>query len=113
MVGLLSARGAIRNTDTRGARKVRRLTRCGGRDSPATSPSITRGVRIMTRIDRRSFLGAGACALALPGLSTLRAAVRREDPFGGFRLGAQSYTFRKFPLEKALERMKKLGLKYG
>jgi sugar phosphate isomerase/epimerase len=67
----------------------------------------------MIRIDRRSFLGAGACALALPGLSSLRAAVKKEDPFGGFRVGAQSYTFRKFTVERALERMKKLGLKYA
>jgi sugar phosphate isomerase/epimerase len=65
----------------------------------------------MTRIDRRSFLQAGACALA--GLSALRADEKKEESPGGFRLGAQSYTFRKFPLERALERMKKLGLKYG
>ena len=62
----------------------------------------------MTRIDRRTFLGAGACALGLPAL---RAGA--SDAFGGYRLGAQSYTFRKFTVEKALERMKKLGLKYG
>ncbi len=65
----------------------------------------------MTRLDRRSFLHAGACALA--GLSALRADEKKDDSPGGFRLGAQSYTFRKFPLERALERMKKLGLRYG
>src|SRR5262245_18585885 len=67
----------------------------------------------MTRVDRRSFLRAGACALALPGVSSLVADEKKGEAGGGFRLGAQSYTFRKFPLEKALERMKKLGLKYG
>src|SRR5262249_50066482 len=36
-----------------------------------------------------------------------------DDPFGGFRLGAQSYTFREFDLEGALKRMKELGLRYG
>lgn len=63
----------------------------------------------MTSIDRRSFLRAGACALLAPALAKGQA----DDPFGGFRLGAQSYTFRNFTVEKALERMKKLGLKYG
>jgi inosose dehydratase len=60
-------------------------------------------------MDRRAFL-ASACAL------TASAVIGREekkDPFGGFRLGAQSYTFREFDLEQALTRMQKLGLKYG
>lgn len=63
-----------------------------------------------TAMTRRRFVQASAGLLALPGL------VRSEEDksgLGGFRLGAQSYTFRKFPLEKALERMKKLGLRYG
>src|SRR5262245_19453449 len=67
----------------------------------------------MTGIDRRSFLRAGACALALPALPLRADEPKADDEFGGFRLGAQSYTFRKFTLEKALERMKKLGLRYG
>jgi sugar phosphate isomerase/epimerase len=62
----------------------------------------------VTHLDRRSFLAA---ALAVPGAALLRADEKKED--AGFRLGAQSYTFRKFTVEKALERMKKLGLKYG
>jgi hypothetical protein len=63
------------------------------------------------QLDRRSFLRASAAALALPILS--RADEKKEDAAGGFRLGAQSYTFRKFKVEQALARMKKLGLKYG
>src|SRR5262249_13333007 len=35
------------------------------------------------------------------------------DAFGGFKLGAQSYTFREFDLEPALKRMKDLGLRYA
>lgn len=67
----------------------------------------------MTHIDRRSFLSAGA-ALALPGLFARADEEKKADAsFGGFRLGAQSYTFRKFTLEQALQRMKKLGLRYG
>lgn len=65
----------------------------------------------MHAIDRRAFIGAGA-SLALAGLPGL-AAEDNADPFGGFRLGAQSYTFRDFDLEQALKRMQKLGLKYG
>lgn len=63
----------------------------------------------MNHLDRRSFLAAGAAALVAGKL----VADESADPFGGFRLGAQTYTFRNFSLEKALERMKKLGLKYG
>jgi sugar phosphate isomerase/epimerase len=59
-------------------------------------------------IDRRQFLAASATALA-----TSRAVRADTDPFGGFKVGAQSYTFRKFKLEQALKRMKQLGLRYG
>jgi inosose dehydratase len=64
--------------------------------------------------DRRRFLGAGAAAVgaaALPQL--LSAADAPRDPFGGFELGAQTYTFRKFGVERALKQMKELGLHYG
>ena len=36
----------------------------------------------------------------------------KDDPFGGFTLGCQSYTFRNFDLEQALKRIKDLGLHY-
>jgi sugar phosphate isomerase/epimerase len=63
---------------------------------------------------RRQFLGAGASALALTVTPVLRGDEKKEgDPFGGFKVGAQSYTFRNFGLEQALQRMQKLGLKYG
>src|SRR4051812_13983401 len=76
--------------------------------------STHRGSPTMEFIDRRAFLGAGA-ALALSGLPRLAAEEKKDkaDPFGGFRLGAQTYTFRQFTLEQALQRMQKLGLKYG
>jgi sugar phosphate isomerase/epimerase len=63
-------------------------------------------------IDRRTFLGLAPAALA--GLSALPqrldAATAGTDPFGGFTLGIQSYTFRSFRLEQALHRIKGLGL---
>jgi sugar phosphate isomerase/epimerase len=64
--------------------------------------------------DRRSFLRAGAAALGLAALPAwLRAEDSKDDPFGGFKLGVQSYTFRNFDTEPALKRIKDLGLHYG
>jgi sugar phosphate isomerase/epimerase len=59
-------------------------------------------------LDRRTFL-AGSAAVAAS------AVVRAVDkaPFGEFVVGVQSYTFRKFDLERALKAMQGLGLKYG
>jgi sugar phosphate isomerase/epimerase len=62
----------------------------------------------MPQTDRRTFLRTAAASLTLPAL-----AFSRADEPGELRLGAQSYTFRKFTLEKALQHMKKLGLRYG
>jgi sugar phosphate isomerase/epimerase len=68
-------------------------------------------------INRRRFLQAAAAAGAT--LSTgLRPTLQadeptRADPFAGFRLGAQSYTFREFNTEQALKRLKELGLHWA
>jgi inosose dehydratase len=65
-------------------------------------------------MNRREFLQAGAAAtLGLSALPTSLTAADKDDPFGGFMLGIQSYTFRKFTLEQALKRTKELGLHYG
>jgi sugar phosphate isomerase/epimerase len=64
--------------------------------------------------DRRRFLGAGVGAVSMSSLpSLLRADEKKADAFGGFNLGAQSYTFREFDLEPALKRMKDLDLHYA
>jgi sugar phosphate isomerase/epimerase len=65
-------------------------------------------------IDRRRFLQLGAAAtLGFSSLSSARAAdEKKEDPFGGFMLGVQSYTYRKFDLERALKEIQGLGLHY-
>jgi sugar phosphate isomerase/epimerase len=63
--------------------------------------------------DRRRFLRASAAAgLGLTSLPALGAADQQDDPFGGFKLGAQSYTFREFNTEQTLQRLKDLGLHY-
>jgi sugar phosphate isomerase/epimerase len=64
-------------------------------------------------LDRRDFLRLGAAApLALSVLPSLIGA-EKDDPFGSFKVGAQSYTFRNFNTEQALTRLKKLGLHYA
>jgi sugar phosphate isomerase/epimerase len=67
------------------------------------------------RMSRRDFLAASAVAICPPvidrGLSAVMAA---EAPsFGSLNVGAQSYSFREFPLERALKQYQALGLKYG
>src|SRR3954469_9516647 len=63
-------------------------------------------------ITRRRFLQAGAAATlglaAMPALT--HAEEKKDDPFGGFTLGVQSYSFRNFDLEPALKRTQQLGL---
>lgn len=64
-------------------------------------------------IDRRRFLRAGVAAAGLSSLPRLLLADEKKDSsLGGYKLGAQSYTFREFDLEPALKRMKDLDLHY-
>lgn len=69
---------------------------------------------LSNEISRRRFLQTGAAAsvglTALP--SFLRAEDKKEDAFGGFTLGVQSYCFRNFDTEPALKRTQDLGLHY-
>lgn len=64
--------------------------------------------------DRRSFLrGAGAVlAGGLAGAGQGAEKGKERDPFGGFIVGVQTYSFRNFNLEQALQRTQKLGLRY-
>jgi sugar phosphate isomerase/epimerase len=66
-------------------------------------------------ISRRRFLQLSAAA-GLAGLPVLLGAAdqkaAKDDPFGGFTLGVQSYSFRNFDLEPALKRTQDLGLHY-
>ncbi len=68
----------------------------------------------LAEISRRRFLQAGAATVVgLAGLpSILRAEDKKDDAFGGFTLGVQSYCFRNFKIEPALKRTQDLGLHY-
>jgi sugar phosphate isomerase/epimerase len=67
-------------------------------------------------IDRRRFLKTASVAAGLALSPPLLAAgtdadgAGESDPFGGFTVGVQSYTFRNFGLESALRHIKELGL---
>jgi inosose dehydratase len=43
---------------------------------------------------------------------SLTAGQQKNDPFGGFTVGVQSYSFRQFNLEQTLQRTADLGLRY-
>ncbi|MGE3314076.1 MAG: sugar phosphate isomerase/epimerase family protein [Planctomycetaceae bacterium] len=64
-------------------------------------------------IDRRRFLQVSAMAgtaVLMPGLSGL--AAEEKDPYGGFKMGLQSYSLRAFDLKTALSHTKMLGVHY-
>lgn len=71
----------------------------------------------MSNLSRRRFLQTTAAAgvAALPALAEAaeprRVQPKETDGFGGFNLGIQSYSFRKFTFERALEQMQKLGVR--
>jgi inosose dehydratase len=68
-------------------------------------------------LTRRHFFQAGAAtAVGLAGASVQAGqpenGARRPDPFGGFLVGVQSYSFRNFNLEQTLVRTRDLGLHF-
>ncbi len=56
--------------------------------------------------------GATLAALALGNPLSTALAADAKDPYGGFRMGVQSYSFRGFPFPEAVKKTKALGLKY-
>ncbi len=62
-------------------------------------------------LDRREFLQAGVAAAAGVWLAGSLSAADK-DPYGGFKMGLQSYSLRGFDVQGALAHTKTLGLKY-
>lgn len=62
------------------------------------------------RMSRRTFAASSLACVSLGAMSAGTAAA--SDSFGGFKVGAQSYTWRKFSLEQTLAQMKDIGLGY-
>lgn len=60
---------------------------------------------------RRSFLQA-AGGFALAGSVAAPTRLADDSPYGGFKMGIQSYSLRGYTVEKALENSTKLGLAY-
>jgi inosose dehydratase len=71
---------------------------------------------MIPHLTRRRFLQTGTAAAAgltaLPLLADQPAPAHRDEGFGGFTVGVQSYTFRHFNLEQCLQRVRDLGLHY-
>ena len=63
-------------------------------------------------LSRRTFL-AGSAALAATAALPRFAPAADAKPFGEWTVGIQSYTFREFPLERALKAMKELGVTHA
>jgi sugar phosphate isomerase/epimerase len=62
-------------------------------------------------LGRRDFLKMTSLAGIAVLLDEANAAPAAAEPFAGFTVGIQTYTFRKFPLERALKMTQELGLK--
>jgi sugar phosphate isomerase/epimerase len=62
-------------------------------------------------LSRRQFLAASAAVALTKPLAALHAAETAD--YGPFNIGAQSYSFRDFDLERALKRYQTLGLPYA
>ncbi len=63
-----------------------------------------------SQFSRRRFLGTCAAAGAVTLLPTT--SLQAADPYGGFKMGIQSYSLRGFDAVTALQHTKTLGLKY-
>jgi sugar phosphate isomerase/epimerase len=63
-------------------------------------------------LDRRAFLTTSAALAAAASLPRPLFAAEGNDPYGGFKMGLQSYSLRAFEVEEALAHTRTLGLKY-
>ncbi len=61
---------------------------------------------------RREFLGWTAAAVSTVALAPFTTDAAETDPYGGFKMGLQSYSLRAFDAKTALAHTQKLGVKY-
>lgn len=63
---------------------------------------------------RRGFLKSAGASVAAVGIGALgaRAEGAAEDPYGGLRMGLQSYSLRRFSFEETVAKVAELGLGY-
>ncbi len=66
----------------------------------------------LSGLDRRDFLKATAVGVAGSLLTGSSFAADEKDPYGGFKMGIQSYSLRGFKVDQALVHSKTLGLHY-
>jgi sugar phosphate isomerase/epimerase len=64
------------------------------------------------RVDRRGFLSTSVALASAAMLPRGLFAAEGSDPYGGFKMGLQSYSLREFSVEEALKHTQTLGLKY-
>jgi sugar phosphate isomerase/epimerase len=65
-----------------------------------------------THLSRRAFLGGTAAAAAFSALGRDAGAQAQPADAGPLKIGVASYSLREFPLDRALEMAKKLGVRY-
>ncbi|OWK47256.1 sugar phosphate isomerase/epimerase family protein [Fimbriiglobus ruber] len=68
---------------------------------------------IHTAVGRREFLRASALTAGAALFAGRSHAAAADESFGGFTVGIQSYTFRKFTLEQALKKTQEAGLPFA
>ncbi len=66
----------------------------------------------LDHLTRRSFLQAGVSSVIAGGLVAHSASADEANPYGGFKMGIQSYSLRHYKVDEALTHTKDLGLKY-
>lgn len=72
----------------------------------------------MSKIPRRQLIQAGAIAMAMPAIPSFCMATYQDptaeqaDPWLGLKMGVATYSLRKLPIEKAIQAVKRVGLKY-
>jgi len=64
----------------------------------------------MLKFGRRTFLLTSAAASAAAFTTISHAGKKDKLPYGGFRMGSQSYSFREFKFEDSIAQLKALGL---